>query len=140
MDFRIEKRLIAAAIAAVLSLAGIIVLIALLADPRTYERALTSYIERRLERRVTFTSEEITVWPWLGLRLRDVEVSRRPPVPGSPFLFARALDVHVRVLPLLFRRVVIRGTYTKAIDVTPWWSYSRIFDWEVDVFVAPSLR
>lgn len=57
---------------------------------------------------------------------------------------ARAMDIPLVEERLTIRReerrVVIRGTYTKAIDVTPWWSYSRVFDWEVDVFVAPSLR
>src|SRR3990172_7408448 len=109
MGPKVEKRVIAAAIVAVLSFFGILFLVAVLADPRTYERALISYVQRKLERKITYVSEGITLWPWLGLRLRDVEVSRRPPLAGRPVLTAKTLHVQVRLLPLLFRRVVIRG-------------------------------
>jgi len=104
-----EKRVIAAAILAAFSFAGILVLVAVLTDPRTYERALASYVQRRLDRTITYVSEGITLWPWIGLRLRDVKVSRRPPQAGRYLLTAKALHIQVRLLPLLFRRIVVRG-------------------------------
>ena len=84
MDPKVEKRVIAAAILAVLSFFGILFLIVILADPRTYERALISYVQRKLERKITYVSEGITVWPWLGLRLRAVvgEIRSRRAHPG----------------------------------------------------------
>jgi hypothetical protein len=37
------------------------------------------------------------------------------------------------------RRIGIAGAYTKTILLAPGYDYPWIFDWEVDVFVAPSI-
>ncbi len=115
-----EKRVIAAAVLASFSLAGILVLIAVLSDPRTYERALVSYVQRRLDRKITYVSEGITLWPWIGLRLRDVKVSRRPPLAGRYVLTARGLHVQVRLLPLLYRRIAIRAIVVDEPSMALW--------------------
>ncbi len=37
------------------------------------------------------------------------------------------------------RRIAIVGTYTKMIELVPGYEYPWDFDWEVEVFVAPSI-
>jgi len=56
---------------------------------------------------------------------------------------AERLDVPLAVEDLEItrteRRVGIVGTYTKSIELVPGYEYPWTFDWEVEVFVAPSI-
>lgn len=38
------------------------------------------------------------------------------------------------------RRVTVTGTYDRNIEVVPGYRYPWTFDWEVEVFVAPSIN
>ena len=65
-------------------------------------------------------------------RLRDailVEAEQRDiPLDGDRLAIARAE-----------RRIAVIGSYDKAIEVLPGYRYPWTFNWEVEVFVAPSL-
>ena len=87
---------------------GVAVLVHLLVEPAYYQRMLVARLERRLHRRVTVTSADVTLWPGLGLRLRNVAISKKPPEPDHPVLSMEALRINVRLLPLLARRIVVQ--------------------------------
>ncbi|MGE4056066.1 MAG: hypothetical protein AB7F99_14815 [Vicinamibacterales bacterium] len=57
---------------------------------------------------------------------------------------ADRLDVPIAVEDLEIaraeRRIGIAGTYTKTIELVPGYEYPWDFDWEVEVFVAPSVN
>src|SRR2546428_8257860 len=102
-------RIVAMVVGAVVALV-IVAAIAVLAfvDPNRYrgdiERAARQHTGRQL---AIHGKLQLSVLPWLGLSVNDVELSNRAGFGAEPFLAVQTASIRVKVLPLLARRVEV---------------------------------
>jgi AsmA protein len=87
----------------------LVVLLALpfLIDLSRYQDQYRPMIESALNRQVHLQDIRLTVWPRLGVRVGGVTIEDDPAFSTGPFVSLTSLDVGVKILPLLSRRVEV---------------------------------
>jgi len=94
-----------------ISLCGVVVIVLALVNLNTIiERnkdALIARVELALGRKLSVGSIHVSLWSGISLSLKDVVVSDDPDFSSASFLRAGALDVSVKLLPLLTRDLQI---------------------------------
>ena len=81
-------------------------------DAGRYKSLITDRIEAATGRDVSIGDLHASLFPWIGVRLKDVRIGNRPGFDGGnagkDFLRVRGLDVQLALLPLLRKEVEIR--------------------------------
>lgn len=91
---------------AVLLLAAAALILPRLVDPNMYRERIAALVEERTGRRLTIDGDiGWSVFPWLGVELNDVQLANPPGFGAEPFARIAALQVRVKLLPLLAREV-----------------------------------
>ena len=94
-----------------ISLCGVVVIILALVNLDTIiehnKNALISRVELALGRKLSVGSIHVSLWSGINLSLKDVVVSDDPDFSSASFLRAGALDISVKLLPLLTRNLRI---------------------------------
>lgn len=78
-----------------------------LIDLNRYQDRYRPIIETALNRKVQLQDIRLTIWPRLGVRLAGVTIHDDPRFSDGPFLSLTSLDIGVKLLPLLSRRVEV---------------------------------
>ena len=96
----------------VLKLLGVVIIVLLLAlaafiftfDPNNYKDAITAQVEKQTGRDFVIGGDiSLSVFPWIGVRVEDVELANAEGFSEQPFARMSQLDVKVMLLPLLRR-------------------------------------
>ena len=97
-----------------LAVAGAVVLL-LTFDPNRYKGEIAQAVEARTGRQLTIEGDlRLTLFPWLGVESGTVVLGNAPGFGDAPFARLDAVEVRVRIVPLLRRelemgKVVVRG-------------------------------
>lgn len=91
----------------VVLLLGILLALPFLVDLNQYQDRYRPLIEEALSRKVVLGDVRLTVWPRLGVRVAGVTVQEDPAFGAGPFVSFTSLDVGVKLLPLLSRKVEV---------------------------------
>jgi len=102
-------KILAGLVAVVVALAVVAaVALYLLFDPNDYKDVITSRVEQHIGRDVTIPGTiDLSIFPWLGVDLGAVSVANAPAFEDKPLAQIDAARVHVRLLPLLQRRIEV---------------------------------
>ncbi len=82
------------------------VLIPIFVNPNDYKPQIEALVKAKTGRQLTLHGDiELSVFPWLGLRLGPTLLSNPPGFPGAPFAKVASGELRVKLLPLLDKRV-----------------------------------
>jgi len=88
-------------------LVGVILALPFLIDLNQYQDRYKPLIEEALNRKIQLQDIRLTIWPRLGARVGGVTILDDPAFNAGPFASLTSLDVGVKLLPLLSRRVEV---------------------------------
>lgn len=91
----------------------LVLVIALLAAPffvdvDDYKVAIEHEVEDATGRKLHIGEISASLFPWVGVTLKDVEFANRPGFSDQAFLKVKSLDVQVELLPLLNKEVMVK--------------------------------
>ncbi|MDQ6951574.1 MAG: AsmA family protein [Mariprofundales bacterium] len=91
----------------------VVLIAALLAAPfliniNNYRQEISSQIEQATGRHFTIGSIHASLFPWIGLELKDVRMANALGFSSPDFLRAETLQIQLEVMPLLHKEIVIR--------------------------------
>ncbi|MGD8524752.1 MAG: AsmA family protein [Thioalkalispiraceae bacterium] len=83
-----------------------IVTLPFIVDPNDYKPQITEVVKEKTGRELSIPGEiELSVFPWLGIKLGEVALSNAPGFGAQPFARIGAVDVRVQLLPLLKKEI-----------------------------------
>jgi AsmA-like C-terminal region/AsmA family len=88
-------------------LLGVFLALPFLIDLNQYQDRYKPLIEEALNRKIQLQDIRLTIWPRLGARVGAVTILDDPAFNAGPFASLTSLDVGVKLLPLLSRRVEV---------------------------------
>lgn len=89
---------------------GAAIAVPLFFDPNDYKPQVTAAVKENTGRDLTIAGDiELSVFPWLGVSLADVTLGNAQGFGPEPFARLKAMDVRVKLLPLLLKRQVEVG-------------------------------
>jgi hypothetical protein len=103
-----RKFMVAVAIVLVL-LGAIILMLPFLLDLNRYRDQYLPILEQALHRKVEVEDVRLTLFPTLGVQLRQVVVADDPTLSSKPFLTVPSVQVAVQWKPLLQRRIEVES-------------------------------
>ena len=119
---RVLKTLAVALVAMVVLVVMAAVALVLFFDPNAYKDRITSLASAKIGRELHIEGDlKLTLFPWLGVRVGSVELANAPGFGAEPFARVTGLQVRVKVLPLLQRRIAMD---TVASGSSDWFSRS----------------
>ncbi len=90
-----------------LLLVGVIIALPFLIDLNKYQDHYKPLIEEALHRKVQLQDIRLTIWPRLGVRVGGLAILDDPSFSTGPFVSLTSLDVGVKLLPLLSKKVEV---------------------------------
>ena len=90
-----------------LLLLGAVLSLPFLIDLNRYQEYYAPLIEEALNRKVQLRDIRLTIWPRLGARVGGMTVLDDPAFSSDPFISLGSLDVGVRLMPLLSRKIEV---------------------------------
>lgn len=91
----------------VVLLLAILLALPFLVDLNQYQDRYKPLIEEALNRKMVLQDIHLTIWPRFGVRVAGVTVQEDPAFGAGPFASFTSLDVGVKLLPLLSRKVEV---------------------------------
>ena len=91
----------------VVLLLAILLALPFLVDLNQYQERYKPLIEEALNRKMVLQDVRLTIWPRLGVRVAGGTVQEDPAFGAGPFASFTSLDVGVKLLPLLSKKVEI---------------------------------
>lgn len=101
-----------------LLLLGVLLALPFLIDLNRFQDQYRPLIETALNRRVQLQDIRLTIWPRLGIRVVGVTIQDDPVFSAGSFVSLTSLDVGVKILPLLSRRVEVDSITLRGPVVT----------------------
>ena len=90
----------------VVLVAGAVLVVPLVVDPNAYKGEIVDAVREQTGRELTIGGDiGLTVFPWLGLELGDVELGNAPGFPEPYFARVDSARVRVKLLPLVQRNL-----------------------------------
>ncbi|MFH2098618.1 MAG: AsmA family protein, partial [Pseudomonadota bacterium] len=87
-------------------------------DPNDYKKQMETAFAESTGRELTMSGDlELTLFPWLGLSVKDVSVSNPPEFGQEPFARIFSAQARVRLLPLLKRRVEVGKVLVNGMEL-----------------------
>lgn len=91
-------------------LVGAALALPLILDPNNYKDKITVAVQENTGRELTIGGDiDLSVFPWLGVSLSDLTLGNAEGFGPQPFAQLQAMDVRVKILPLLLDRRVEIG-------------------------------
>jgi AsmA protein len=105
------------------SLLGVVVLaavaIVILVDPNDYRDDIARIVEEKTGRPLQIRGEmDLKLFPWIALQVGDVSLGNPPGYGDEPFLTVSHVNVGVKLLPLLSKKVEVRRVAVEGLAVT----------------------
>ena len=77
-------------------------------DANQYKTEITEQLESATGRQISIAGDlDISLYPWIGIKVNDVTVSNNEAFSNKPFLTVDQCDVRVKIIPLLRKRLEI---------------------------------
>jgi AsmA protein len=124
---------------AVVALIGVTVLgVMVFVDPNDYRDDITQAVQKATGRELKLPGDiQLSVFPWLGVSLGAAQLSNASGFEGAEFARVDAVDIKVKLLPLLQRRIEMKTLNLRGLQV----NLSRAADgrtnWD-DLLAAPA--
>lgn len=100
--------LIGVVVLAIVAVAALSAYFAFVFDPNDYRDRLAETVEQQTGRKLTLSGDiELSVFPWLGLKLGAAELGNAPGFSERPFASLSAAEARVKLAPLLGGEVAI---------------------------------
>ncbi|MBF0623350.1 MAG: AsmA family protein [Magnetococcales bacterium] len=97
---------------------GAVVIVPLVVDPNDYKPALIQAVKDRTGRDLTIGGEVgLSLFPWVGVKLERVTLSNAPLFSDRPMAQVKRLDIRVKLLPLLDRRVEVNRVVVEGLQL-----------------------
>ncbi len=120
------------------SLCGLIVLVLLLIivaitviDPNAYKGRIEKIASQQIGRELKIAGDiDLSLFPWLGLSIRDVSLANRQGFAKQDFLSVQSLGVKVKFLPLLSGDINVGGVELKGFAVNLTRNRKGMTNWE----------
>lgn len=104
-------------VVALLAAAAALVLPRLI-DPNVYRQRIAALVEERTGRQLTIGGDiGWSVFPWLGVELGEVRLANAPGFGAEPFMQVSAMQVRVKLLPLLRKEVEMSTVLLEGLQV-----------------------
>jgi uncharacterized protein involved in outer membrane biogenesis len=101
------KKIVIGLFTVIILLLGGLLTLPFLVDLASYQDRYKPLIEEALNRKIELQGIRLTIWPRLGARVVGFTVMDDPAFSSNPFAALTSLDVGVKLLPLLSKRVEI---------------------------------
>ena len=99
----------------VVAMAGVLIFV----DPNDYKDDITAAVKQATGRELTLAGDlSLSVFPWLGLSLGEAQLSNAPGFGDVPFARVQAVDIKVKLLPLLQQRVEMKTVRLAGLEVS----------------------
>lgn len=132
------KRILIAFAALVLLLVIVVAVVVLTFDPNAYKQQLEAGVHRATGRELTLAGDiELSLFPWLGLRLGEASLSNAPGFGEAPFARVQGVAVHVELLPLLRKEVRVDRIELRGLALELARDASGRTNWD-DLLAAPA--
>lgn len=87
-------------------------------DPNDFKPQITSQVKKVTGRELTLGGDiDLSLFPWLGVALKDVSLSNPPSFEKASFAKAADMEVRVKLLPLFEKRVVMDTVVLRDLDL-----------------------
>jgi len=84
------------------------IVISLVIDPNDYKDEIVQAVKTRTGRDLTIGGDiKLSLFPWLGVELKALELSNAPGFGAQPFARVQAVGVKARLLPLLRKKLEV---------------------------------
>jgi AsmA protein len=121
----------------VLLLAAALLAVVLLVDPNDYKDDITAAVRDATGRELTLSGDiELSVFPWLGLSLGETSLGNAPGFGEAPMARVAAVDIKVKLLPLLARRVEMKTVRLHGLRMNLQRAQDGRTNWQ-DLLAAP---
>lgn len=92
----------------VVIIAAALIILPMVIDPNDYKDQIVQTVKDKTGRDLSIDAPiDLSVFPWLGVKLADVSLSKAKGFGDEPFLQVGVLDVRVKLLPLLSKKVEV---------------------------------
>lgn len=92
----------------VIIIAGALIILPMVVDPNDYKEQIVQVVKDKTGRDLAINAPiDLSVFPWLGVAMGDVRLSKAAGFGDDPFLEVGVLDVKVKLLPLLKKKIEI---------------------------------
>ncbi|ADJ28930.1 AsmA family protein [Nitrosococcus watsonii] len=87
-------------------------------DPNDFKPQITAQVEKATGRELTLGGDiKLSVFPWLGVDLKDVSLSNAPGFGKAPFAKVSDMEVRVKLIPLLEKQLVMDTVVLNGLDL-----------------------
>lgn len=112
--------------------------IMLLVDPNDYRDEITAAVQKATGRELRIDGDlSLSLFPWLGISLGDTRLSNAGGFAEENFARVAAVDVSVKLLPLLQQRIEMKTLSLRGLRVSLSRTVEGRNNWD-DLFAAPS--
>ncbi|HHJ13064.1 MAG TPA: AsmA family protein [Gammaproteobacteria bacterium] len=106
------------AIMLVTLLAAAVVVLPMVIDPNDYRDEIAAAVESATGRKLDIEGDlSLSVFPWLGIGMGETRLANAAGFPKRPFARVRQVQVRVRLLPLLSRKLEMDTVVLKGLDI-----------------------
>jgi AsmA protein len=100
-------------------------------DPNDFKPQIAAQVKKMTGRELTLGGDiDLSVFPWLGVELQKVSLSNPPNFGETPFAKADDMEVRVKLLPLLEKRVEMDTVVLSGLDLNLVRNASGKTNWE----------
>lgn len=105
--------------------------IPLFIDLNDYKPYLASKVKEAIGRELTIAGDiKVSVFPWLGTQLSDITLSNAPGFGPEPFATFKSVDVKVKLVPLLSKKVEIATIVLDGLTLNMAKSKTGVGNWQ----------
>src|SRR5699024_10867059 len=95
-----------------------VVVLPFVINPNDFKPQIAAQVEKMTGRELTLNGDiDLSVFPWLGVELQKVSLSNPPNFSKTPFAKAEDMEVRVKLLPLLKKRIVMDTVVLRGLDL-----------------------
>ncbi len=107
----------AAAVSVLIMGSGIAIVFTIL-DPNLFKDNITQAVHKAVGRELVIGGRiHLSVFPWLGLRVSDISLANPPDFGKDAMVRIQEADIHIRLIPLLSRKIETRILVLKQPEV-----------------------
>lgn len=95
-----------------------VVVLPFVINPNDFKPQIAAQVKKMTGRELTLNGDiDLSIFPWLGVDLQKVSLSNPPNFGKTPFAKAEDMEVRVKLLPLLKKRIVMDTVVLRGLDL-----------------------
>lgn len=108
-----------------------VIVLPMVIDPNDYKDDIAKAVREQTGRELTMTEPlQLSVFPWLGINAGGVSLSNAPGFGKEPFASLGALELRVKLLPLLSRKVQVDTVVLQDLTLNLARNAAGVANWE----------